>query len=215
MTDADRTTAERTKQLETLDRLAQRFGQSLSSAFDRNLNAGRQLDGVLASLASKLSNVAVKAALAPVRTGVRSLVDGLLSAGGEAGGATALAKGGIVAGGRIVPFRLGGVLGGGLAGALGTGRVRPFAAGGIVAAPTYFPLAGSGGTGLMGEAGPEAILPLRRGSDGRLGVAAGGAERPVAVTVNIATPDIEGFRRSEAQVAARLARAVARGQRAL
>ncbi|HEV2544090.1 MAG TPA: phage tail tape measure protein [Methylobacterium sp.] len=190
MSDGDRGTTERARQLETLDRLAQRFGQTLSSAFDRNLNAGRQLDGVLASLASKLSNVAVKAALAPVKTGVTSLVNGLLSAASGAG-TTALASGGLVADGRIVPFRLGGVLGG--------GRVRPFAAGGVVAAPTYFPLAGpEGGTGLMGEAGPEAILPLRRGSDGRLGVAAGGAERPVSVTVNIATPDIEGFRRSEA-----------------
>ncbi|WP_375273439.1 phage tail tape measure protein [Methylorubrum thiocyanatum] len=208
MTESDRSTAERARQLETLDKLAQRFGQSLSSAFNRNLNAGRQLDGVLGSLASKLSNVAVKAALAPVKAGVKSLVDSLLSAASEAGGTTALAKGGLVSDGRIVPFRLGGVLGG--------GQVRPFAAGGVVAAPTYFPLAGSdGATGLMGEAGPEAILPLRRGSDGRLGVAAGGAERPVAVTVNIATLDIEGFRRSEAQIAARLARAVARGRRAL
>ena len=151
MTESDRSTAERARQLETLDKLAQRFGQSLSSAFDRNLNAGRQLDGVLGSLASKLSNVAVKAALAPVKAGVKSLVDSLLSAASEAGGTTALAKGGLVSDGRIVPFRLGGILGG--------GQVRPFAAGGVVAAPTYFPLAGSdGGTGLMGEAGPEAIL---------------------------------------------------------
>ncbi|CAA2156117.1 hypothetical protein MBRA_01732 [Methylobacterium brachiatum] len=80
-----------------------------------------------------------------------------------------------------------------------------------MAAPTYFPMAG--GTGLMGEAGPEAILPLNRGPDGRLGVAAA-ASRPVAVTVNIATPDPGAFRRSEAQVTASLARAVARGQRA-
>ncbi|MDV2986346.1 UNVERIFIED_CONTAM: phage tail tape measure protein [Methylobacteriaceae bacterium AG10] len=194
MTDSDRSTAERAKQLETLDKLAQRFGQSLSSAFDRNLNAGRQLDGLLASLASKLSNVAVKAALAPVKAGVRSLVNSLLSAATDPGETTALARGGLVADGRIVPFRRGGVLGG----VLGGGRVQPFATGGVVAAPTYFPLAGAQGTGLMGEAGPEAILPLRRGSDGRLGVAAAGAERPVAVTVNIATPDIEGFRRSEA-----------------
>ena len=89
--------------------------------------------------------------------------------------------------------------------------MRPFAAGGVVAAPTYFPM--RGGLGLMGEAGPEAILPLARGSDGRLGVAAGGRARPAPVTVNIATPDVEGFRRSEAQVAAGLARAVARGRR--
>ena len=90
MTDSDRSTGERARQLETLDRLAQRFGHSLSSAFDRNLNAGRQLDGVLASLASKLSNVAVKAALAPVKAGVTSLVNSLLSAASEGGSTTAL-----------------------------------------------------------------------------------------------------------------------------
>ncbi|MCJ2031817.1 hypothetical protein MKK50_20815 [Methylobacterium sp. J-043] len=93
MTDSDRSNAERARQLETLDRLAQRFGNSLSSAFDRNLNAGRQLDGVLASLASKLSNVAVKAALAPVKAGVTSLVNSLLSAASEGSSTTAFAKG--------------------------------------------------------------------------------------------------------------------------
>ena len=66
----------------------------------------------------------------------------------------------------------------------------------------------------MGERGAEAIVPLARGPDGRLGVA-GGSGRPVSVTVNIATPDAESFRRSEAQVGASLARAVARGQRGL
>jgi phage-related minor tail protein len=42
------------------------------------------------------------------------------------------------------------------------------------------------GTGLMGEAGPEAIMPLRRGSDGSLGVVAAGASSPsnVQVVVN-------------------------------
>jgi phage-related minor tail protein len=70
----------------------------------------------------------------------------------------------------------------------------------------------------MGEQGAEAILPLARGSDGRLGVrsATGGASsRPVSVTVNVAATDADSFRRSEAQVAAALARAVARGQRGL
>ncbi|MGL4635981.1 MAG: phage tail tape measure protein [Beijerinckiaceae bacterium] len=39
--------------------------------------------------------------------------------------------------------------------------------------------------------------------------------RPVAVTMNISTPDAESFRRSEAQVSSALARAVQRGQRSL
>jgi phage-related minor tail protein len=57
-------------------------------------------------------------------------------------------------------------------------------------------------------------MPLARGPDGRLGVAAGGGA-PTHVTVNIATPDADSFKRSEAQVSAALARAVARGRRAL
>ena len=66
----------------------------------------------------------------------------------------------------------------------------------------------------MGEAGSDAVMPLARGPDGRLGVrsAGGGAAN---VTVNIAATDVESFRRSEAQVSAALARAVARGRRAL
>ena len=48
--------------------------------------------------------------------------------------------------------------------------IVPFAQGGIVDKPTIFPFAN--GTGLMGEAGPEAIMPLTRGDDGRLGVEA-------------------------------------------
>jgi phage-related minor tail protein len=70
-----------------------------------------------------------------------------------------------------------------------------------------------GGIGLMGEAGPEAILPLARGADGRLGVASGGGRGPVHVTMNITTPDVQGFRRSQSQVAAEMGRALARGQR--
>ncbi|HHL22093.1 MAG TPA: phage tail tape measure protein, partial [Aliiroseovarius sp.] len=71
-----------------------------------------------------------------------------------------------------------------------------------------------GGLGLMGEAGPEAIMPLARGPDGRLGVRGGGG-RPVNITMNISTPDVEGFRRSQGQIATQMARAIARGQRNL
>lgn len=97
------------------------------------------------------------------------------------------------------------------------GAVVPFAKGGVVASPTYFTAGGK--AGVMGEAGPEAILPLARGADGRLGIAAadggGAAGGAINVTVNIATPDIAGFRKSEAQVSAQLARALSRAGRTL
>ena len=58
-------------------------------------------------------------------------------------------------------------------GAFSNGNVIPFAKGGVVGSPTYFGMAG-GRTGLMGEAGPEAIMPLKRGPNGKLGVEGGG-----------------------------------------
>ena len=61
--------------------------------------------------------------------------------------------------------------------------IQPFARGGIVDKPTLFPFAK--GTGLMGEAGPEAIIPLRRGRDGNLGVAGGGGGGSTSVVVNV------------------------------
>ena len=53
------------------------------------------------------------------------------------------------------------------------------------------------------------VLALR--PDGRLGVAAQGRGGGPSVTINISTPDIEGFQRSRGQIAAQLARAVQRG----
>lgn len=61
-------------------------------------------------------------------------------------------------------FAKGGVFAGGV--------VTPFAKGGVVNKPTLFPMAN--GAGLMGEAGPEAIMPLKRGADGKLGVRTNG-----------------------------------------
>lgn len=99
------------------------------------------------------------------------------------------------------------------AGLASGGRVTPFAQGGVVSTPTYFPM--RGGTGLMGEAGPEAIMPLRRAADGSLGVAASGGGAPVNVVFNVSAQDAASFRRSEAQVTGMLARAVSRGTRNL
>jgi len=103
-----------------------------------------------------------------------------------------------------LPFAKGGV----------PGRVTPFAAGGVVAQPTYFNAGGA--LGLMGEAGAEAIMPLQRTADGRLGVAAsGGGGAGASIVINVSTPDAASFRKSEAQIAGMLARVAARGSRNL
>ena len=86
--------------------------------------------------------------------------------------------------------------GGGLGGLYANGGVfdngrviHPYALGGITSdilvAPTLFPMAN--GAGLAGEAGPEAIMPLKRGSDGRLGISGAGGG---ATTVHINQGDI-------------------------
>ena len=106
---------------------------------------------------------------------------------------------------------LGSIFGGGGAGA----TVTPFAKGGVVASPSYFPNGRQ--IGLMGEAGAEAILPLKRGADGTLGVSAGGGGGKAGPTIvfNVTATDAASFRRSEAQIQAMLARATQRGRRGL
>lgn len=90
------------------------------------------------------------------------------------------------------------------------GGIKPFAKGGVVASPTYFPMPGQ--WGLAGEAGPEAIMPLQRGADGRLGVAAGGGQG-ITITFNVTASDARSFMAAEAEMSAMLLRAVRRGQR--
>jgi lambda family phage tail tape measure protein len=69
--------------------------------------------------------------------------------------------------------------------------IQAFARGGIVNKPTVFPFAK--GIGLMGEAGPEAIMPLRRGRDGNLGVmSSGGGTTNVVVNVDASGSSVEG-----------------------
>lgn len=75
------------------------------------------------------------------------------------------AKGNVFSQGNMVPFAKGGVF--------EQGKVMPFARGGIVNGPTLFPMPNKQ-IGMMGEAGPEAILPLERGAGGKLGVRAEG-----------------------------------------
>ena len=79
--------------------------------------------------------------------------------------------------------------------AFGKNKIVPYAKGGIVAQPTLFKYASGGADrfGLMGEAGPEAIMPLRRGSNGKLGVEASGAGiGNITVNVDASGSSVEG-----------------------
>lgn len=90
-------------------------------------------------------------------------------------------------------FDLGGFFAKG--GVFAKNKIVPYAKGGIVDKPTMFAYAngGAGRFGLMGEAGPEAIMPLSRGSDGKLGVqASGGGVGNVIVNVDASGSSVEG-----------------------
>lgn len=154
--------------------------------------------------------------------GLRSAFDGLVFDGMRASDALeAVARSAIntaySAAIKPVTQQFGGLLAQGIAGmfadggSFSQGRVMPFASGGIVSGPTYFPM--RGGTGLMGEAGPEAIMPLSRGPDGKLGVRSEGGGRSVQVVMNIQAQDANSFQRSQSQIAAQMNRAIGRAQR--
>lgn len=176
---------------QSLSRSSESFGKSIVSAFSRGVVEGKRFEDVLRSVGRSMTDSLLKTALKPLQTGLSSLLSsGVKSLAGLFGG-----------------IGLGGSGGGGIS-------VAPFAEGGIVSSPSYFPT--GRGLGLMGERGAEAIMPLSRGPDGRLGVRAGGGQgRPLNVVVQVSTPDADSFRRSEAQVSAAIARTVARGRRAL
>ena len=69
------------------------------------------------------------------------------------------------------------------------GNVLPFAMGGVVNSPTFFPMAN--GTGLMGEAGPEAVMPLKRGKNGKLGVSGSGGGTVVNIFNNASNTETQ------------------------
>jgi lambda family phage tail tape measure protein len=158
----------------------------LRRAFDGLVFDGAKLSDALKTVAKSLADTVYGIAMKPVQNAL--------------GGAIASGLSGLLGG--MMPFET--------SSSFAQGRVMPFAKGGVVSQAT--PFAMRGGQGLMGEAGPEAIMPLARGADGRLGVQTSGA-RAVTVVMHITTPDVQGFQRSQAQIAAQAQRMLSRGQR--
>lgn len=141
---------------------------TFSNAFTAIFSGTQKVSDGLADLARQVTQMAMNKAFT-------SLFDSLFSGvswfgGGAPAPVVANAKGNAFAAGRIVPF----------------------ANGGVVSRATAFPM--RGGTGLMGEAGPEAIMPLSRGPDGKLGVRAAGrsgGDTNLAVNIVNSAPGTE------------------------
>lgn len=135
---------------------------AVQSAIDGTKSLGEVASNVLGNIANKILDVAINMALFGVMSGTGT-------GGGLLGGLFKKnANGNVFAQNGIVPF----------------------ANGGIVDRPMMFPFAK--GIGLMGEAGPEAIMPLKRGADGKLGVAGGGGGTVVNVSVDASGSSVQG-----------------------
>lgn len=172
--------------------IARELGLTFQSAFEDAIVRGRKFGDVLKGITEDIARLIVRFTITiPLARALSEAVEGIFGGGkdpksGAGGGLIGgllggLGKGlgslfdGIFSGGTVLPgdptggqgpsfLARGGVLQG--------GELQAFARGGVVDRPVLFPMAR--GAGLMGEAGPEAIMPLRRGPGGRLGVEVNG-----------------------------------------
>jgi lambda family phage tail tape measure protein len=181
--------------------IARDLGLTFTSAFESAVAGGKSFRDILKSIESDLLRLGTrKLVTEPLLGGLEKILKGgsggfdLAGLAGRAGSAI----------GSFFGFANGG--------AFAPGGVQAFAGGGIVSRPTLFPFASGGAlrTGLMGEAGPEAIMPLQRGRDGKLGVAGGGG---ATVVFNVATPDANSFRAAQGQLMADAQRQLSRASR--
>lgn len=168
------------KQTERMDRMGAQMGMTFSSAFEDAILQSRRFSDILKAVEQDIARIILRTAVTgpaaeaisgAVSGGMRSLMGSFglsaTTAGATQNYSNANWNPGAVQATPLAP----------LASANGNafigGHLIPFANGGIVSSPTMFPMAR--GMGLMGEAGPEAIMPLQRGADGKLGVRAAGS----------------------------------------
>ena len=169
------------------------FAKSSANGFISDLRSGlKEGEGLWASFANAVSNALNKILDKMIETNINKLFeDSSGDSGGGIFGAIASIAGGLFGGGNLssgASVQASGIV----------PTARPFAKGGtftngVYSKPTPFKFANGGEFGEMGEAGPEAVMPLHRGSDGSLGVkmsgGTGGGEGDV---VNNYTIDARG-----------------------
>jgi hypothetical protein len=189
--------AQATAELNDLEGLAIRVSQSIGDAVGNSLNEGiiglvegtTTAEQVFADFLRNIGQILIQEGAKIIATyiaiGIAKAFAGLASS--STTGPTGPNPGGIPSTGNVTAPSVNGFDVGSLAnvaadGAYFSGGMSYFAKGGVVSSPTLFQFA-DGGTmqaGLMGEAGPEAIMPLERDGKGRLGVKASGVVEALA-----------------------------------
>lgn len=170
----------------TADQIAESFGQAFEDVILKTQDLGDAIEGLITDIQRALLRQFVTQPLVDLAsTGVRGLLGAFTAP-------TAVQA-------------MGGAYGYG-------GSVQAFAQGGVVGSPSLFGYGGGQRIGLMGESGPEAIMPLQRMPDGSLGVSSAGTSR-TTVNVTIVTQDASSFRKSKNQVAATIASSLQKAKR--
>lgn len=192
--------------LKSQEAAAIRFNEQLKLSIDLSTEAAtgfardwRQTGSAITAATNALNRLADKLIDMALSGLVKQALGGLAGSFGGAGGGSGLTN--LVNFGSVAGSGFNGS-GAPLASANGNvfdrGNVIPFARGGVISQPMVFPFAN--GIGLAGEAGPEAIMPLSRGADGKLGVKGGGGDGGVVFKLNItnnAGADVEASKPRE------------------
>jgi lambda family phage tail tape measure protein len=193
------------KQEENSKSFGTQFKEAFKQAYDSATNLGANLASIATNGIDGLTNSIVefaatgKAAFKEFAVSVLKDLSAMLlkfaifkAIGALFPGLAGFANGGAFGGGISAPNLLDTRAANGMVAANG---IKAFASGGIVDSPTLFKFASGGAmkNGLMGEAGPEGILPLKRGRDGKLGViSSGGASTTINVSVDATGSNVEG-----------------------
>ena len=193
--------------------IAKDLGMVFSSAFEDAVTGGKKFSEILKGLEQDIIRLVTRELVTePFSKFVTGFAKDLFGGGSSGkvsgGGGGAMFSGLFDKVGGWIGDAVMSIFGARQGAAFAGGNVIPFARGGIVSRPTLFPMAT--GAGLMGEAGPEAVIPLKRHRGGNLGVAGG-----VNVNMTVYAQDASSFKASKSQIFGELHRAVSRGTRSV
>ncbi|MCA3307605.1 MAG: hypothetical protein ING00_17590 [Roseomonas sp.] len=177
------------KQTERTDRMGVQMGMTFASDFEDAILKGSRFSDILKAIEQDIARIILRQTItAPIGNAIGGAIGQGMSS--ITGSFSSMFGGGQGVQIYSSPSSVGPFLPSANGNAFIGGHLIPFANGGIVSSPTMFPMAR--GMGLMGEAGPEAIMPLQRGADGKLGVRAGGGGQGGVVINQTITIDARG-----------------------